>query len=325
MSKINSLVSVIIPIYNAEKYINECIDSILKQTYNNLQIILVNDGSTDNTGQILEYFSHQDIRILIVNQENKGCSAAKNKGLEFAKGEFVQYLDADDILSKDKIEIQVKTLNENLNSIAVCKTVIFQYNLDDAGEEIDTDLISKEGSGIEFLLRLWGSEGKIGMVQPNAYLVPINIINIIGKWDESLSPSPDEDGEYFARALIASNKVIFTDGINYYRKLANESSLSKSFSLNHAKGLFNTIKKKFEPLISFKGNDIFKYYAFQLTSCAYQYGNQFPEIYELVEKEFKLYNIKKYKLINNTVFAKTANVFGFRNAMKLKNLFNSIK
>lgn len=315
----SDLVTVIIPAYNAASFIKECIDSVLNQTYKNLEIIVVNDGSIDQTESILKGYT--DKRLFVFNQKNKGCSAAKNKGLEFVKGDFVQYLDADDILSNDKIEIQVKALKENINSIAVCKTVVFKLNINDTNEEIDTDLISKGGSGKEFLLRLWGSEGRIGMVQPNAYLVPINIINKIGTWDESLSPSPDEDGEYFARALITSDKVVFTKGINYYRKLTNKWSLSKSFSLNHAIGLFNTIKKKFEPLISNKENDFIKnYYAIQLTSCAYQFGNQYPEIYTLIEEEFKLYNIKKYVVTSNTNFSMIVNLIGFKNAMKIRKL-----
>jgi glycosyltransferase involved in cell wall biosynthesis len=138
------LVSVIIPAYNAASFIEECINSVINQTYKNIEIIVVNDGSIDDTETILK--SYTDKRLRIINQKNKGCSAAKNKGLEFARGVFVQYLDADDILSEDKIEIQVKALKENNNCIAVCKTVVFKLNINDTNEEIDTDLISKEGS-----------------------------------------------------------------------------------------------------------------------------------------------------------------------------------
>lgn len=322
----NFKVSIIIPAFNAGKYISSTLDSVINQTYKNIEIIIINDGSTDDTETIVHSYIKKDNRVIYYYQENKGCSASKNKGLELVNGEFVQYLDADDILSKDKIQKQVRALSENNNCIAVCKTFIFKLNINDTNEEIDTDLISKEGSGKDFLLRLWGSDGRIGMVQPNAYLVPINIINKIGKWDETLSPSPDEDGEYFARVLIASDKVIFTQGVNYYRKLANEWSLSKAFSLNHAIGLFKTIKVKFEPLISYEDNDLIKkFYAIQLTSCAYQFGNQYPEIFILVEEEFKKYCIKKYKVIKNTKFSIIANIIGFKNAMKIRKLIGTTK
>ena len=89
----SELVSVIIPAYNAEDYIIQCLESILKQTYTNLEIIVVNDGSTDATLEILKTI--QDSRIVLISQENRGCSSAKNSGLKHASGSFIQYLDAD--------------------------------------------------------------------------------------------------------------------------------------------------------------------------------------------------------------------------------------
>ena len=235
------LVSVIIPAYNAANYINDCLFSIQNQTYSNLQIIVVNDGSNDNTIELVTKIAESDERIVLINQDNKGCSAAKNKGLQYFKGDFVQYIDADDMLSNDKIENQVHALENNRDCIALCKTVIFKNHIADTNEEIDTDLISKEGTGKDFLLRLWGSEGRIGMVQPNAFLVPKEIIYSIGIWDEALSYSPAEDGEYFSRVLLASKKVIYTTGINYYRKLPNVMSVSKGNTFQNAESLFLTI------------------------------------------------------------------------------------
>jgi glycosyltransferase involved in cell wall biosynthesis len=100
----NNLVSIIIPLYNAANYIESCLTSVVKQTYTNLQVIIVNDGSTDDSLTIVIQFIRDDSRFTLVNQENKGCSAAKNKGLQYATGDFIQYLDADDILSENKIE-----------------------------------------------------------------------------------------------------------------------------------------------------------------------------------------------------------------------------
>jgi glycosyltransferase involved in cell wall biosynthesis len=319
----SDLVSVIIPAYNAASFIKECVDSVLNQTYKNLEIIVVNDGSTDQTELILK--SYNDKRLRIISQKNKGCSAAKNKGLEFVNGKFVQYLDADDILSYEKIEFQVKALKDNNNNIAVCKTVVFKYNILDSNEEIDTDLILKEGSGMEFLLRLWGLDGKIGMVQPNAYLIPTDIIKAIGKWDEELSKSPAEDGEYFSRVLIASKNVKYTKGINYYRKLTNVASVSKGSTFENAVGLFITIKKSFSHLLILDhSKESINLYTIHLTNCAYQFGNQYPKIYKLIEEEFKKYNIHKYIVTNNTNFAIVTNAIGFKNAMVLRKLLLKI-
>ena len=86
-------VSVIIPVYNVEKYLTKCLDSVVNQTYTNLEIICVNDGSPDNSAKILEAFAKKDSRIKIINQENKGLSGARNTGIESATGDYIVFLD----------------------------------------------------------------------------------------------------------------------------------------------------------------------------------------------------------------------------------------
>ena len=96
MNKQEELISIIIPIYNAEKYIERCINSLKNQTYKNIEIICINDGSTDNSLNILKRIAITDNRITIIEQENKGVSVARNKGIESAKGKYIMFLDADD-------------------------------------------------------------------------------------------------------------------------------------------------------------------------------------------------------------------------------------
>ena len=112
------LVSVIIPAFNAEKYIGEAIGSILAQTYKNFELIIINDGSTDNTAEII--LSYNDERIKYINNEaNAGISRSRNKGIRHSKGKYIAVLDSDDIAARDRLEIQVKYL-ENKPDIAVC-------------------------------------------------------------------------------------------------------------------------------------------------------------------------------------------------------------
>ena len=101
-------VSVIIPIYNVEKYLRDCVDSVLEQTYPDLQIILVDDGSTDSSGQICDEYAGKDSRIQVVHKENGGLSDARNAGLTFAAGAFLLYLDSDDYLAPDAVEKLMK-------------------------------------------------------------------------------------------------------------------------------------------------------------------------------------------------------------------------
>ena len=98
------LVSIIIPTYNTEKYIGNCIESVIKQTYHNLEVIIVNDGSEDNTLEIITKARLRDNRIVVINQENNGPSAARNAGLKICRGDYVFFLDSDDWLIPNCIE-----------------------------------------------------------------------------------------------------------------------------------------------------------------------------------------------------------------------------
>lgn len=123
----NVLVSVIIPAYNAEKYILQCIDSVIKQSYKNLQIIIINDGSTDETEAMCRNYMKIDSRIELYNLPNQGVSIARNYGLEKAQGQWVMFVDADDILIKDAIKIAVE-IKKKYASDTVCLNGIYLYD-----------------------------------------------------------------------------------------------------------------------------------------------------------------------------------------------------
>ena len=115
----NPLVSIIVPIYNSEKSVKRTIESLLKQTYPNLEFILVDDGSTDNSGKIIDEFRKKDARIITVHQANQGQSGARNAGVRIAKGDFVSFVDSDDTIAPDFVLKLVNAIGEE-NSLAVC-------------------------------------------------------------------------------------------------------------------------------------------------------------------------------------------------------------
>ncbi len=115
------LVSVIVPVYNAEKYLGKCIDSILNQTYKNLELILVNDGSKDNSLTICEDKKKTDSRVVVVSKDNSGVSDTRNKGIEAANGKYIIFVDSDDFLEPECIETAV-------NAISDCDLVVFGYS-----------------------------------------------------------------------------------------------------------------------------------------------------------------------------------------------------
>lgn len=106
------LVSVIIPVYNVEKYLRCCVDSVLAQTYTNLEIILIDDGSTDTSGKICDEYAQKDERIQVIHKANGGLSDARNKGLDICKGEYIAFVDSDDYLSKVFIEIVINAMKK---------------------------------------------------------------------------------------------------------------------------------------------------------------------------------------------------------------------
>ena len=107
------IVSVIIPVYNAEKFLKQCLNSVISQTLKEIEIICVDDGSTDNTNAILKAFSEKDQRITVIHQQNAGAGAARNNGLRRAKGKYLSFLDADDFFEKTMLERAVSKIEED--------------------------------------------------------------------------------------------------------------------------------------------------------------------------------------------------------------------
>ena len=120
------LVSVIIPVYNVKPYICESLESVINQTYQNLEIIVVDDGSTDGSGEICNYYKHKDSRICVIHQENRGLSEARNTGLDTMHGEAVAFLDSDDALLPNMIEIMVQNMISTESDIVACGFFISQ-------------------------------------------------------------------------------------------------------------------------------------------------------------------------------------------------------
>ena len=113
-------ISVVVPIYNVEKYLERCINSIINQTYKNLEIILVDDGSTDNSGKIADKYKKIDSRIKVIHKNNGGLSDARNKGITIASGKYISFIDSDDYIAEDMISYLYKLIKDNNSEISIC-------------------------------------------------------------------------------------------------------------------------------------------------------------------------------------------------------------
>jgi glycosyltransferase involved in cell wall biosynthesis len=314
----SDLVSIIIPAYNAEKVITDSVKSILDQTWQNFEIIIVNDGSSDKTGDVVKAFN--DPRIKYIYQDNKGCSAAKNTGLNASSGKYIQYLDADDFLTPGKIAEQVNVLKDHPDQIAVCRTVTFLDNPVYVKEnEIDTEFVQFEGKPIDFLVNLYGGDA---MIQPNAFLMSRQLSDSIGPWDISLSPSTDEDSEYYCRAILASSKVVYTPtGINFYRSNPGVNSLSRRKSMAHVIGALRTLDKKAEHLLKAENSPrVKKVIAFSYAVFIYVYFDDYPELAKEAEDNIYRLGFKNIPPAGGRRFRKLARIITMKNALRARSL-----
>lgn len=214
-------VSVIVPAFNASAWITEALGSILSQTWRDLEVIVVNDGSTDDTAEVVKSF--QDSRVRMVCQDNRGAAAARNRGLADAKGDFIQFLDADDLLGHDKIGWQIDALRDApAGSVASCAWAHFSRDPREA--IVRPQPVWQVANPIEWLTcSLSGG----GMMHSGGWLTPRLVVEAAGPWNEALSLH--DDGEYFARVLLKATSNVFVPGISvYYRKVAGSLSCRRN-------------------------------------------------------------------------------------------------
>jgi glycosyltransferase involved in cell wall biosynthesis len=217
------LVSILVPVHNAAAYVGETIECALAQTWRWKEIIAVDDGSTDQSFDILKTFEQRSVKI--IRQENRGASSARNRALSEAQGEFVQFLDSDDLLSQNKIQVQIERLQHSqLGSIASCSWARFRESVNEC--VMLPSPVWKDLSPVEWVARSWN---RGGMMPCHAWLTPREVIRQAGPWDET--PCPNDDGEFFTRVVLTSKHVVFCESASaYYRSVPYSFSSRKDSS-----------------------------------------------------------------------------------------------
>lgn len=215
MAKTKPLVSIIVSIYNTKHYTSACIDSILAQTYSNLEIILIDDGSTDHSASIAKSYAEKDSRIKFISQTNQGLSAARNTGIKKSTGDYVTFIDSDDLIEPQMIESMVNAIQTNKADIAVCsfqefyengKVVHFNrqhypstvYNT----EEALSAMLEERGFMVSATMKLF----------PRAYFKSVKFP--VGKLHEDL-------GTTYKLILKAKKIVFLSDEFYLYRRHSN--------------------------------------------------------------------------------------------------------
>lgn len=289
------LVSILIPLYNAEKYLSQCLDSLVNQTYKNLEVIIINDGSTDNSLLVANKYAEKYAHMQVYSQENSGASIARNRAFTLSKGEYIQYLDADDYLHPTKISTQVERLStENEQVLCFGQHELIEGN-GDKRKSKNLRIYKNHTSPYVFLEMIWlHSEA----VFPHSYLVHRSLVEKSGGWNESLRKN--QDGEFFSRVILASSKVIFVSkSISYYR-MDTPNSLSKGISKQSLLSLAKSINL----------------YALNIKKCKYDFTQALKTVYTLAL--IKLYPLdpklaKKIEIEKNNL-----GIFGYRYPKRIK-------
>lgn len=175
-------VSVIVPVYKAEKYLADCIDSILSQVYEDFELILVDDGSPDGCGKICDDYAKQDSRITVIHKQNGGVSSARNAGIKEAKGKYICFVDSDDRLLPEFLKECIKTLESFKTNIAVCaySQEIHGLNKDIAYSKEPTVLLDRDKSIMELLEKVliaapWGKLYRADIIKENNITFPLEL------------------------------------------------------------------------------------------------------------------------------------------------------
>jgi len=213
------LVSILIPAYNAEAWIADTIESALGQTWRRKEIIIVDDGSTDRTQAIARRFASREVTI--VAQENQGQAAARNRALWLSQGDYIQWLDADDLLSADKIAKQMEAVQvcPSLRTLLSSEWGYFAYRTDRA--EFRPTSLWCDLSPVEWLLRKMAENLHM---QTATWLVSRAVTEAAGAWDKRLSN--DGDGEYFCRVLLVSDGIRFVPGARVFYRMTPPNRVS---------------------------------------------------------------------------------------------------
>ena len=224
------LVSVIVPVYNSELYLKRCINSIVQQSYKNLEIILINDGSTDFSLSICNEFQIKDSRIKLINKKNEGVSAARNQGIAHATGDYIGFVDSDDWIEKDYYYELVEAIEKNQATISVCGYI---------SEDGNNKIRSTQNKSVEIynsseaIAELFKGDIYMGHLCNKLYKSEIFVNNLLNEQIDMY-----EDLLFNVKAMTKGEKVVFIPTFGYhYIRHPNSSSAAindKYFTVIHA-------------------------------------------------------------------------------------------
>ncbi|MEE9304127.1 MAG: glycosyltransferase family A protein [Thiotrichaceae bacterium] len=278
----NELVSILIPAYNSEKWIHDSMLSAINQTWENKEIIVVDDGSSDKTFDIAKKLESQSVKV--VTQKNTGACGARNKALSLAQGDYIQWLDADDLLHPEKIARQLEKAEDGRNSLTLLTSAWGKFFFRYQKAKFSPDSLWQDREPVDWIVTRFNDNV---WMNPAVWLVSRRLTELAGPWDERLALSGDDDGEYICRVVAASDGVKFVPDARCYYRIGTPGSLNWNMetSKKSLESLFLSVTLSVEHLISLEDSEKTRQASVQhlQTFSSYFYPNQS----DLLDKMYK--------------------------------------
>ena len=215
---VRTAVSILVPAYNVESFIDDTIESVVGQTFAPIEIVVVNDGSTDGTREVLARYESQGVRV--IDQPNAGAAAARNRALAESTGDAVLFLDGDDLVGSDHIERLVASLAGSREHVAMGEWA--RFSGDPSTATFTRRPAYRDAGGVDWIVDDW--TGGRPMTQSGTFLLPRALLDLTGGWDERLSLI--DDFEFFARVIARSAGIRFAPGAHLFYRSGLGASLS---------------------------------------------------------------------------------------------------
>jgi glycosyltransferase involved in cell wall biosynthesis len=316
------LVSILIPAYNEQKWIGDTVKSALAQSWPNKEIVIVNDGSTDDTLRVAKSFESKFVRV--VTQENSGASAARNRALSFAQGDYIQWLDADDLLAPDKLSQQLREAGDGATSRVLLSSAYGEFFVRPHRAKFTPHALWQDLEPTQFLINKFTQN--VWLV-PAVWLVSRRLTDLAGLWDERLSL--DDDGEYFSRVVAACERVRFVPEARVYYRCANVGSLSRSASDRACESLLLSLSLCIGHLRSLEDSDRTRAAGVRLLQSWLDLGECFyPDREELLHRVYALArelggNLRPRRLSWKYLPIKA--LFGWKAARRMRTIVSNVK
>jgi glycosyltransferase involved in cell wall biosynthesis len=302
------LVSILIPAFNAERWIAAAIESALRQTWKEIELVVVDDGSSDGTLAVARSFERDNVRV--ITQPNRGAAAARNRALAESRGSVIQYLDADDLLDPAKIERQLPSLSDGV----ACSGEWGPFLSRPETARFRPSELCRDLDPVEFLVTAW-IHGR--MMQPGAWLLTRELALGAGPWDERLTV--DDDGEYFARVVLASRRVRFCPGARVYYRTGNARSLSSGSSPRAIQSSYLAAVLSTEHLLRAERSPrTARSAAERLMYFVYTTYPQAPDLVRAAEERIRALGVPCPRARGGPVFSAVSRVIGWKAAKALR-------